>query len=129
MFEKSHLPAAKLWGANLHNGEEWKLSFIYSENDDEIFRIASMTKLLTTIGSLQLVERGEIKLDEPVNKYIPSISDVGVIDEQGVLKPSDSEVNLTQLLTHTSGFAYPFTSEILDSYLDRPRGLLILENF
>ena len=122
LFEKSHLPAAKLWGTNLHNGEEWKMSFNYSENDDEIFRIASMTKLLTTIGSLQLVERGEIKLDEPVNKYIPSISDVGVIDEQRELKPPDSEVTLTHLLTHTSGFAYPFTSEILDSYLDRPRG-------
>ena len=55
LFEKSHLPAAKLWGTNLHNGKG--ASFNYSENDDEIFRIASMTKLLTTIGSLQLVEK------------------------------------------------------------------------
>ena len=60
LFEKSNVPAAKLWGANFKSGEEWKLSFNYSENDDDIFRIASMTKLLTTIGSLQLVEKGKL---------------------------------------------------------------------
>ena len=51
LFEKSKVPAAKCWGANLKNGDEWKLSFNYSQSDDEIFRIASMTKVITTIAS------------------------------------------------------------------------------
>ena len=122
LFEKSNVPAAKLWGANFKSGEEWKLSFNYSENDDDIFRIASMTKLLTTIGSLQLVEKGKLEMGQPLNDFLPSLADVSVIDYKSELRSPKSQVNLTHLLTHTSGFAYPFTSEKLDCYLDRPRG-------
>ena len=81
LFEKSNVPAAKLWGANFKSGEEWKLSFNYSENDDDIFRIASMTKLLTTIGSLQLVEKGKLEMDQPLNDFLLGLADVSVIDE------------------------------------------------
>ncbi|MEC9043380.1 MAG: serine hydrolase domain-containing protein [Verrucomicrobiota bacterium] len=122
LFEKSNVPAAKLWGANFKSGEEWKLSFNYSENDDDIFRIASMTKLLTTIGSLHLVEKGKLVMDQPLNDFLPGLADVFVIDDKSELRSPKSQVTLTHLLTHTSGFAYPFTSEKLDSYLDRPRG-------
>ena len=84
LFEKSNVPAAKLWGANFKSGEEWKLSFNYSENDDDIFRIASMTKLLTTISSLQLVEKGKLEMDQPLNDFLPGLADVFVIDDKSI---------------------------------------------
>jgi len=122
LFEKSKVPAAKCWGANLKNGDEWKLSFNYSQSDDEIFRIASMTKVITTIASLQLVEKSKLSLNDSLHQIVPDISKVAVLDEKGNPQDSDSAITLKDLLTHTSGFAYPFTSDKLDHFLGRPRG-------
>ena len=122
LFEKSKVPAAKCWGANLKNGDEWKLSFNYSQSDDEIFRIASMTKVITTIASLQLVEKSKLSLNDSLHQIVPDISKVTVLDENGKPQDSDSAITLKDLLTHTSGFAYPFTSDKLDHFLGRPRG-------
>ena len=43
---------------------------------DSIFRIASMTKAITTTAALQLVEQGKVKLDEPVSKYLPKLANL-----------------------------------------------------
>jgi methyl acetate hydrolase len=76
-----------------------------------IFRIASMTKAITAVAAMQLVERGKWKLDDPVGKYLPELAQLQVLDgfaEDGhpILRPAASPVLLRQLLTHTSGFAY-----------------------
>jgi len=76
-----------------------------------LFRIASMTKPVTALSAMQLVERGKIKLDEPVAKYLPELEKLQVLDGftadgQPKLRPAASPVLLRHLLTHTSGFAY-----------------------
>jgi len=83
---------------------------------DSIFGIASMTKAITTVAAMQLVEQGKVKLDEPAGKYLPQLTKLEVLesfDAQGkpVLRPAKMPVTLKHLLTHTSGFCYDIWDE------------------
>ena len=72
--------------------------------EDTIFRIYSMTKPLTSVALLQLMERGLFELDDPANRWIPALGKLEV-HGQGAL---ESEITIRQLLTHTAGFSYGF---------------------
>jgi CubicO group peptidase (beta-lactamase class C family) len=80
---------------------------------DSIFYIASMTKAVTSVAAMQLVERGKVKLDEPVAKHLPQLSKLEVLEGfdkttgKPILRPAKKPVTLAHLLTHTSGFVYP----------------------
>ncbi len=79
---------------------------------DTIFRIASMTKPVTSVAIMQLIERGALKLSDPAGKYLPAVAQVQVIDHidprtgKAVLRPPKSPVTIAELLTHTSGYVY-----------------------
>lgn len=83
----------------------------------DIFRIASMTKALTTVAILQLYEKGELKLDDPVHKYLPAFKNMTVIDSFNMedstytVKPAENVITLRHLLTHTSGIYYGLFEE------------------
>jgi CubicO group peptidase (beta-lactamase class C family) len=72
---------------------------------DGIFAIASMTKPITSVAAMQLVEAGKLKLDAPASTYVPELKDVRVLDG-GALRPPKTPITLRQLLSHTSGFSY-----------------------
>jgi methyl acetate hydrolase len=82
---------------------------------DTIFRIASMTKAVTSVGVMQLVEQGKLGLDDDVSKYIPSLKSPQVfstVDEKtGVYetRPAKRPITIRQLLTHTSGIGYSWS--------------------
>ena len=85
---------------------------------DSIFRIASMTKAITSVAVMQLVEGGRVKLDEPASTYLPELSQVQVLegfDPAGkpIFRRPRSVPTVRQLLTHTSGFVYEFFDEDL----------------
>src|SRR3954471_17938749 len=78
---------------------------------DTVFSIASMTKLLTSVTALQLVERDKLKLDEPAATIDPTLGSPQVLDgfdAQGAaeLPAARKPVTLRNLLTHTSGLSY-----------------------
>jgi methyl acetate hydrolase len=81
---------------------------------DSIFRIASMTKPVTSLAAMMLVEEGRIGLDDPVAKHLPEFERVRVLttfnDRDGTFESRAPARPMTvrHLLTHTSGFAYPF---------------------
>jgi CubicO group peptidase (beta-lactamase class C family) len=81
---------------------------------DTIFRIASMTKPVTSVAALMLIDEGKLALDDPVSKFIPEFKDARVVvpgsSEKGKLetKPAASEMTVRHLLTHTSGLTYRF---------------------
>jgi CubicO group peptidase (beta-lactamase class C family) len=83
-------------------------------NTDDIFRIASMTKAITSLGVLKLWEEGKIGLDDPINKYIPKFENIEVLesfnseDTSYTSKISSKKITIRQLLTHTSGIGYGF---------------------
>ena len=79
---------------------------------DDIFRIASMTKAITTVSVMKLYEQGKLLLDDPVSKYIPSFKNQVVLDtfnpkdSSFTTVPAERPVTLRMLLTHTSGIVY-----------------------
>jgi len=78
---------------------------------DSIFRIASMTKAVTTVAALQLVEQGKVSLDEPVALHLAQFKNIQLLagfDAQGepILRPAVTAPTLRHLLTHTSGLCY-----------------------
>ena len=78
---------------------------------ESIFAIASMTKAVTSVGALQLVEQGKMTLDEPASKHLPELGKLQVLDGfdsagKPILRPATRPVTLRHLLTHTSGFSY-----------------------
>jgi CubicO group peptidase (beta-lactamase class C family) len=80
--------------------------------EDTIYRIYSMTKPITSVAFMQLVERGLVALDDPVHKYIPAWKDLGVFNG-GLMatfrtKPVDRPMLIVDLLRHTSGLTYAF---------------------
>ena len=81
---------------------------------DTLFRIASMTKPVTSAVILMLMEEGKLRLDDPITKWAPEFSDMAVLkDPEGALDatyPTPRAITIEDLLTHRSGLAYAFTS-------------------
>jgi CubicO group peptidase (beta-lactamase class C family) len=79
---------------------------------DDIFRIASMTKAITSTAAMMLYEEGKFGLDDPISKYIPEFKNPQVIntfrwkDSTYTTEPAKSEITVRQLLSHTSGISY-----------------------
>ena len=90
---------------------------------DSIFRIVSMTKPITSVAVMQLVESGRVKLDEPAATYVPELSQVQVLEEfdsstgKAKLRPPKTPPTVRQLLTHTSGFVYEFFDPQMQRYV------------
>ncbi len=79
---------------------------------DDIFRIASQTKAITSTAVMMLWEEGKFRLDDPVSKYIPEFADAQVLDTFNAddttytTIPANNPITIRQLLTHTSGIGY-----------------------
>jgi CubicO group peptidase (beta-lactamase class C family) len=86
---------------------------------DAIFNIASMTKPVTSVAVMMLLEQGKLSLEDPVSKYLPGFDHLQVItrfnDADGTYetRPATHVMTLRHLLTHTSGIGYGFSSPIL----------------
>lgn len=78
-------------------------------NASNIFRIYSMTKPVTSVAVLMLMEEGKLSLDDPLSRYLPAFADrqvvIGGNVEHPQLAPAPRALTLRHLLTHTSGFA------------------------
>ena len=76
---------------------------------DTIFRIASMTKPITSVAIMMLYEEGKLLLTDPVSKFIPGFRNMAVL-EQGAEKPvaARRQISIRDLLTHRSGITYGF---------------------
>jgi CubicO group peptidase (beta-lactamase class C family) len=81
--------------------------------DDTVFRIYSMTKPITSVALMTLVEEGLIALDDPVAKHIPAWKDLGVYSAglgPYITTPPARPMQVADLLRHTSGLTYGFQS-------------------
>ncbi len=83
-----------------------------------IFNIASMTKPVTSVAIMMLLEEGKLKLDDAVSKYLTGFDDLPVItkfneeDATYETRPAKRPMTIQHLLTHTSGIGYTFTNPI-----------------
>ena len=80
--------------------------------DDDIFRIASMTKAITTVAIMQLFDKGLLGLDDPLEWHLPAFAEMTVLDtfneadSSYTTKPANNKITIRHLLTHTSGITY-----------------------
>lgn len=74
---------------------------------DTIFRMFSMSKPITSIAVMQLIESGRICLSDPVSKYIPSFKNQKCFDDKGNIVPVKEEMLIKNLLDMTAGLCYP----------------------
>jgi CubicO group peptidase (beta-lactamase class C family) len=84
--------------------------------EDTIFAIASMTKPITCVGAMMLIEEGKLSLDDPVEKYLPALKDLRVLgsakaDTAAALDtvPIKHKMLIRHLFAHTAGFSYGFS--------------------
>lgn len=81
---------------------------------DTLFRIASMTKPITSLAALMLMEEGKLRLEDPITKWMPEFSNMRVLKSaEGPVEdtvPANREITVEDLMTHRSGLAYAFTS-------------------
>jgi CubicO group peptidase (beta-lactamase class C family) len=93
---------------------------------DSLFSIASMTKAVTSVAAMQLVEQGKVDLFEPVSKHLPQLADLEVLegfDASGTpsLRPVRTPITLRHLLAHTCGFCYDLWDEKMFRYTSAKR--------
>lgn len=72
---------------------------------DTIWRVFSMSKPITGVAALTLVEAGKLRLNQPVADFIPEFAEMGVL-EDGKVRPARTRMLVSHLLTHTSGLGY-----------------------
>lgn len=100
----------------------WRVLGVDPLEPDDIFRIYSMTKPVTAVAALMLVEEGRLSLDDPVSRYIPAFGDARVHQPGGSTRPPDRPMTIRHLFTHTSGLTYgPFGNTAVDSLYLRNR--------
>ncbi len=96
---------------------------------DTIFRIASLTKAMTTAAALMLVEEGKLNLDDPLGKYVPSFYYVKVAQKDETVPPDPvtkkntmklerphRQITIRQLLDHTAGLSYGMHRDLQDEF-------------
>jgi methyl acetate hydrolase len=89
---------------------------------DTMFWIASMTKAVTSVAAMQMVEQGKLSLDNPITDVVTELSATQVLegfDASGVpkLRPPKRPITLRHLLTHTAGFSYDLWNKDIERYM------------
>ena len=93
---------------------------------DTIFRIYSMSKPITSVAVMQLVEQGKIDLDAPISKYMPVLGKLKVLTD-GETVPARREITARDLLRHTSGLTYGFFGNTKVDQTYRNKGVLLTD--
>ena len=94
---------------------------------DAIFNMASMTKPITSVAIMMLVDEGKLKLDDEVAKYLPKWKDPVVIskfheaDASYETRPAKRPITIRHLLTHTSGLGYGFSHPMLTRIMEKTK--------
>ena len=122
-FDSTSLPSAVLGSVDADGNTNW-YTFgrqIWSDSatkisKNHIHRLYSMTKPIASVAAMQLVERGLIGLDDPLNDLMPEMVEIPILDKDGNLYHSDQPITLRQLLTHTAGFTHEGNSEKLRNF-------------
>ena len=117
-IQANYLDTGKLPFASVlvGRGDDIALRWSSGVAEDAIFRIASMTKPITSVAFMQLVEQGKIALTDPVTRYIPEFAKLGVFVGGGgnvpfMTRAPSTQMRVVDLLRHTAGFTYSFQEQ------------------
>jgi CubicO group peptidase (beta-lactamase class C family) len=119
---KQYVADRKIAGAVAAVAREGKLAYLETVgvqdlesrtpmSDRSLFRIYSMTKSVTAVAVMMLIEEGKSGLGEPVSKYLPEFKNVSVATSDGGVRPPSREITIEDLLLHTSGLNHRTSEE------------------
>ncbi len=135
-YLQSEIKAGRLKGVHAAVYQNGKLAYnhFYGFRDveakdpmqgNEEYFIQSMTKPIVTVGLMKLVEAGKIKLDDPIEKYLPEFANVTVVNDPKIgsktgSHPANASITIRQILSHTSGLSHgispiPYDREIFNT--------------
>ena len=120
IFKDNKLVFQENWGLR-HRRKELPVE------DDTIWRIYSMTKPITSVAVMQLVEKGDLELDANVSKYLPEFKDLQVQNKNGKLVACRRPMTIRDLLRHTSGLTYGFFGNTPIDKAYRNSAILVLD--
>lgn len=107
-------------GTELYSKSAGKRGLASSEDmtTDNVYWIASCTKMVAGLCCMQQVEKGTLKLDDGdhLENLLPEFKSLQVLGKDGKLSPRNKQITLRMLLTHTSGFGYTCFNEHLRDY-------------
>ncbi|MEN6332982.1 MAG: serine hydrolase domain-containing protein [Phycisphaerales bacterium] len=144
---QKHVDEGMLAGAVAMVAREGKIAYFQSVgmqdrekqiaiNPGTIFRIASMSKAITSVAAMMLYEEGKFRLSDPVSKFIPEFADVKVLAPgdpaaQNGIVPAKRPITIRHLLTHTSGLTYQWDERVGKLYAEAgiTHGLIQDEDF
>lgn len=97
---------------------------------DTIFRIYSMSKPITSIAAMQLVERGTLNLDAPITDYLPEFKNLKVLNEtsNNGISPLNRPMTTRDLMRHTSGLTYGFFGNTSIDQAYKDKGILVTDS-
>ena len=100
-FQESNLPAALMGNTNKDGKIEW-MAFGPSVwggtdtiNENNIFRIYSMTKTISSVAAIQLVEQGKIGLDDPLDRLMPEMASIPLLTKKGELVKATKSIRVS----------------------------------
>lgn len=132
---QKHVDEGLLAGAVAMVARQGKVAYLHSAGMQDrekrvpmrpgtIFRIASMSKAITSVAVMMLYEEGKLQLKDPVAKFIPEFADVKVLAASGDTSAQDGlvaakrPITIRHLLTHTSGLTYHWDSRVGAQYAE-----------
>lgn len=150
LLKQRYLDSGKLANAQLLIAHDGEIAHFSSQgaaregggavDEGALFRIASMTKPITSIAFMMLVEQGLVAVDTPVHHILPEFKDIGVYAGGGAgvpfqTRPTAEPMRMVDLLRHTSGLTYGFQNRsnvdaaYRDSKIEHWHGGLDLDGF
>ncbi len=126
--ERGELPGAVIWVARRGRtvvAEAYGAADLETNRAmrvDDIFRLASATKFMVSVGFMTLYEESRVQLSDPVSDYLPQFETMTVFGDDGVPRPAKEILRVRDLLRHTAGYGYGYTDPLQSAY--REAGIL-----
>lgn len=94
-------------------------------DENSLYRVYSMTKPITAVAAMQLVDRGKLTLDQPISELIPEFRQMRVVNGPDTLDshPAQNPIRVRHLMTHTAGLSYNISGDAPLAKLYRERGV------
>lgn len=126
LAEKKELPYLDI---RIYEGYETKHQFLYGDADgNELLQMYSMSKIVTVVATMLLVEQGRLSLTDPVDQFFPEIANTTYLKD-GVVYPNPNRMTIWHLLTMTSGMSYDVKTPQIREVTERKGRTAVLQDY